>query len=107
MQFYSIRFRGVKLIEIESVPGEANVADIKEILIQQFGGRCDVKLFIHGAPVSDDILISEVVDHLSPAVDGRYYVLYNVKSRRMVEESVPNGRLKVSSKSRYLAARVR
>lgn len=107
MQFYSVRLRGLKLLQIDSVPGSAKVSDIKQILNHQFGGRLSLILYYHGVQLIDETLISDVFDSTSPALDGSYYLLYSATTLRMAISSTSISRARISSKSRYLAARGR
>ena len=105
MQFYSIRLRGKRMIEINHIPGNAKFGDIKEIVSRECGGRLRVAIFFRGEAVADQSRLTLVLSDAEPANDGRFYFFYETLRRNTHSISITTNSRATRSKISYLIVR--
>jgi hypothetical protein len=105
MQFFSLRFRGERLIEISDIPGYACIKDVQAILVKEFGGKYRINIWFRGKVISITQKLSDVLKITSPSEDGRYYMLYECLLRKREATSGYSCDYASDRRERYLLAR--
>ena len=105
MQIFSLRLRGVKLLEIGNIPGNAKLRDIRDILVREIGGTFEIYFFFCGKLLKPQLRVSEIFSGVEPAQDGRFYLFYEIIKKRIEPQISGHREHRQPSRNRYLSAR--